>query len=53
MKIAKEKTLMGKGKHTIKIVDQPLMKLVERFKTKVVKSSIYNKELRIHKIKEY
>lgn len=44
---------MGKGKHTIKIVDQPLMKLVERFKTKVVKLSIYSKELRIHKIKEY
>ena len=47
MKITKEKNLIGKRKNTVKVVDQPLIKLVGRLKHKSNKIIyIHNKCLR-------
>ena len=47
MKITKGKNLMGKGKHIVKVVNQPLPKLIGRLKDKSSKIVyIYNKQLR-------
>ena len=47
MKITKGKSLFGKGKYIVKVVNQPHKKLVGRFKDKSSKIMyIYNKPLR-------
>ena len=43
----KKKSLIGEGKHIVKLVDQQLIKLVKRLKDKSSKiTRIHNKELR-------
>ena len=47
IKFTKGKNLIGKGKYTLKVVDQPLIKLVGRLKNKICKIIyIHNKCLR-------
>ena len=52
-RITKGKNLTGKGKHIVKVVDQPLIKLVEKLQDKRSKIiCIYNKYLRDTKNKK-
>lgn len=41
MKTVKGKNLIGKGKHTVKLIHQPLINLVGRVKNKSSKKHLY------------